>query len=285
MSLASRILFAGSMLACAALCCWAAVSFGGPAATLMWGLAGVCTLIAVVVWLIKPAKELENVRVEGAREPTFRLSRYGPGVKGEIWQLVLGKTQCRLIRPDGTPATAFDRKWAETAIRMPGFVSGDMLAIVKEDWSPPDEEHPFAHDLAQAARSIQHMSGHARILSDHDEGFYWFSPSKELIQAIEEYKKLTFSALGSEASGPLLIKARQCVLSGLVGLAAGIALFVYRFMNGPAPAAIPGNRDARALAIAGMLTLFGVWRIGQGIVHYNKAVRFASETAMGPRVD
>jgi hypothetical protein len=277
MSLATRILFASSMLACAVLCGWAAVSFGGPATTPMWSLAGVCTLVAVVVWMIKAPRELENVRVEGAREPTFRLRRSEPGVKGEIWQLVLGNTQCTLIRPDGTAATTFDRKWAETAITLPGFVSGEMLRIVKEDWSPPDEERPITHDLAEAAKSLRHSSARAA-------DYYWFSPSKEVNQEIEDYKKRSIAELGSEATGPLLIKARQCILSGLVGLAAGIALLVYRFMSTAGQAAAPGNSGGKAIAFAGVISLIGLWRIGQGIVHYSQARRIAGEVDASPRV-
>ena len=277
MSLATRILFASSMLACAALCGWAAVSFGGPATTAMWGMAAVCSIVAVVVWMIKAPKELENVRVDGAREPTFRLRRSEPGVNREIWQLVLGNTQCKLIRPDGTPATTFDRKWAETAIMLPGFVSGEMLRIVKVDWLPPDEDRPLTHDLVQAAKSI-------RPSSARDADYYWFSPSKEVIQEIEDYKKRTFTELGSEATGPLLIKARQCILSGLAGLSAGIGLLVYRFMSTAGQAAAPANSGGKAIALAGVITLIGVWRIGQGIVHYTQARGIASGEDTDPRV-
>jgi hypothetical protein len=279
MSLTTRILFASSMLACAALCGWAAVSFGGPGTTAMWGMTGVCTLVAVVVWMIKAKApmELENVRVEGAREPTFRLIRSEPSVKGEIWQLVLGNTHCTLIRPDGAPATTFDRKWAGTAITLPGFISGEMRRIVKEDWSPPDEERPFTHDLAEAARSI-------RPSAAREADYYWFSPSKEVIQEIEDYKKRTFTELGSEATGPLLIKARQCIVSGLVGLAAGIALLGYRFMSTAGQAPAPGNSGSKAIAFAGVISVIGMWRIGQGIIHYTQVRRIVSEAGKAPRV-
>ena len=160
---------------------------------------------------------------------------------------------------------------------MPGFVSGEMLRIVKEVWSPPDEVRPITHDLAQAARSI-------RPSSARDAEYYWFSPSKEVIQEIEDYKKRTFAELGSEATGPLLIKARQCILSGLVGLVAGIALLVCRFMSTAGQAAAPGNSGGKAIEFAGAISLNGIWRIGQGIVHHTQARRIASEVGTSPRV-
>ena len=141
MSLPSRIIFATSMSLCAVLCIWAALAFGGPGATAMWVVAGVCILVSVVVMLLKSPrpKELANFRVERAREPTFRLLQAEKGGKDEIWQLVLGQTRCDLIRPDGTVATTFARKWAEMAIRLPGFVRGEHLGIVTEEWTPPDD--------------------------------------------------------------------------------------------------------------------------------------------------
>jgi hypothetical protein len=277
MSLVSRILFAGSMLACAALCGWAAVSFGGPAVMPMSIIGGICVVIAVVVWMIKGAKELENVRVEGEREPTFRLKRSEPGFKEEIWQLVLGKTECKLMRPDGTPATTFARKWAETAIKLPGFVSGEMLRIVREDWSPPDAEHWLARDLTQAAKSLTHAAGDVRPHAHRYDEYYWFSPSKEVIEQIENYKKESVNELGIEAAAPLLIKARQCILTGLLGLAGGIGLFVYRFMTAEGLAAAPANSGTKAMAFAGVVSLIGVWRIGQGFLHYSHAGRIARD--------
>jgi hypothetical protein len=103
------------------------------------------------------------------------------GANGEIWQRVLGDARRTLIRPDGTRATTFARKWADTAIRLPGFVSGELLGIVTEAWSPPDDERWLAPDaLLQAAKSI-------RRTSDRDTPFYWFSPSTDLTRLIEDY--------------------------------------------------------------------------------------------------
>jgi hypothetical protein len=264
MSLASRIIFVASMLACAVLCAWAAISFGGPATTPMWGLAGLCVVISVVVWFLKAPKELENVRVEGVLEPTFRLARFEPGARGEIWQLVLGNARVTLIRPDGTPATTFARKWAETAIALPGLVSGELLRVVREDWSPPDETHWLAEDIVRAAKSI-------RRPEDRDTDYYWFSPSNEVIEQIEDYKRQTIAELGVEAAVPLRIKARQCILSGLAALGVGIGIVAFRFTSAPVQAVAPANSGTRALAFAGVITLIGVWRIGRGIGFYGRA--------------
>ncbi len=261
MSLASRIIFVSCMMACAALCAWAAVSFGGPATTPMWIISGVCVLVAVVAWFIKaPAPTtLDNVRVEGAREPTFRLVRTDKGAKGEIWQLVLGKTQCTLIRPDGTHATTFARKWADTAIKLPGFVAGKMLGIVTEEWTPPDEERWLTKDaLFQAAKSI-------RRASDRDVPCYWFSPSEEVTAEIEEYERRTLLELGPEAAGPLLIKARQCTLSGAIGLGVGIVILGIWLMQPSAQAGGPAKSGSKMLGLGAVISVIGLWRIGQGI--------------------
>ena len=93
----------------------------------------------MLVGVLKP-ENLPHFRVETVREPTFRLVRSETAAKGEIWQLVLGNSQCTLIRPDRTRATSFARKWAEMTIRLPGFVKGELLGIVTEEWSPPDED-------------------------------------------------------------------------------------------------------------------------------------------------
>jgi hypothetical protein len=280
MSLASRIIFVSSMLAFAALCTWVALAYGGPAGPVMWGLSAACVGISVVVWLIKarPPKILENIRVEGAREPTFRLLGSDKGTKGKIWQLVLGNTQCTLIRPDGTRATTFARKWADTAIRLPGFVNGELLGIATEEWSPPDEERFITQDaLFNAAKSI-------RRTSDRDTPYYWFSPSKELIREIEEYRRRTVAELGAEAAGPLLIKARQSILSGLVGLAAGIGLLIFRFMSAAEPAAAPAKSGEKVLTLGAIISLIGLWRIGQGIVLHRQAGRIAQEGGPSTRV-
>jgi hypothetical protein len=265
MSLASRIIFATSMSLCAVLCIWAALAFGGPGATAMWVVAGVCILVSVVAMLIKSprSKALENFRVEGAREPTFRLIHAEKGGKDEIWQLVLGRTRCELIRPDGTVATTFARKWAEMAIRLPGFVRGEHLGIVTEDWTPPDDRSGITvGEVIHAAKNI-------RRWDDADAPYYWFSAPKELIREIEDYQRRTKTELGAaEAAGPIGIKARQVVLSGAVGLGVGLAVLPFGVMRFMEQDGQPGGGRVRLLALGAVISLIGLWRLGQGILLY-----------------
>jgi len=275
-SLASRIIFVACMLPCAGLCAWAALAFGGPGETAMWVLAGLCVLVSVIVLLIKgPRQEkVPNLRVEGAREPTFRLTRSEKGANGEIWQLVLGNSQCTLIRPDGTNGTTFARKWVEFAIRLPGFVSGNLLGIVTEDWSPPDDERRITRgELLRAAKSV-------RRIDDRDTPYYWFSAPKELIQVIEDYRRRTQVELGAEAAGPLLIKARRCVLSGALGLTAGIGVLIFGIVSVLGQSGEPANGPPRSIGLGAVISLVGLWRLGQGIALQRQAGRVSR--ARGP---
>jgi hypothetical protein len=276
MSVASRIIFVSAMLPCAGLCVWCALAFGGPGATAMWVLAALCVLVSVVVLLIKgPAQENpQNFRVEGAREPTFRLS----GADGEIWQLVLGDSECTLIRPDSTHATTFARKWAEIAIRLPGFVSGSHLEIVTEDWSPPDDERWITQGgILRAAKSVRHRD-------DRDTPYYAFSAPKDLIREIEDYQRRTRLELGAEVVGPLLIKARRCILNGVVGLTAGIGILLFGILSlmGQDGGATDGQR--RALALGGVISVIGLWRLSHGIALYRRAGRVLREGGSSARV-
>jgi hypothetical protein len=269
MSLPTRIIFVSAMLACAALCAWAAVAFGGPGATVMWALTGGCILIAIVVWLIKarPPENLESIRVEGAPEPTFRLVRRDVGAAREIWQLVLGSSHCTLIRPDGTQATTFARKWADTAIRRPSFVSGELLGIVKEDWTPPDDTVGVTPgELFQAARTIRHVA-------DRDIPCYWFSAPPDLLVEIDAYQRRTIVELGAEAAGPLRIKARRFVLSGGIGLVVGIGLLAYGAAALLGKGEAPADRRIRPIALGAVIALLGLWRLGQGFTVYRQAGR------------
>ena len=267
MSLPSRIIFVTSALLCAALCTWAALTFGEPASTPMWCFTAGCVVVAVVVWFIKARvrQELENIRVEGAREPTYRLVRSEKGAKGEIWQLVLGNAQCTLIHPDGTHASSFARKWADTAIRLPGFVSGELLGIVTEAWSPPDDDRWLAPDaLRQAAKNIRHAS-------DRDTPFYWFSPSTELTRVIDDYRQRTVAELGPEATGPLLINARRCIVSGAIGLAVGIGMLVFGIVNLGGQGLGQAKGPTRVLGFGIVVSVIGLCRLGQGFALYRKA--------------
>jgi len=278
MSLPSRIIFITSMLLCAGLCVWAALAFGGPAATTMWVLASLCGLVSAVVFLIKGPKleTLPHYRVEGARVPTFRLVRSEKGAKGEIWQLVLGDSQCELIRPDGTQATAFARKWAEMAIRLPGFVSGELLGIVTEDWSPPEYERAITPgDLLRAAKKIRHWD-------DRDTPYYWFAASKELIQEIEDYRGRTRALLGSEAAGPLRIKARRCILSGVIGLAAGTGLLLFGVVSLLGQDGREASSRAGPVGFGTVITLIALGRLAQGIALYRQAGQASREGGPTP---
>jgi hypothetical protein len=269
MSLAARIIFVTSMLLCAALCTWAALAFGGPGETAMWVLAGLCVVVSVVVLLIKgPGTErLQSSRVEGAREPTFRLVGSEMGAHGKTWQLVLGDSQCTLIRPDGTPATTFPRKWVEIAIRSPGFVSGSLLGIVTEDWSPPDNERRMTPgELLRAARSIRRQD-------DRDTPYYWFSAPEDLIHAIEDYRRRTLVELGAEAAGPLLIKARRCILSGVIGMTAGIGILLFGIASLMGQGGGAADRGARTVGLGVAISLIGLWRLGRGIALQRQAWR------------
>ncbi len=276
MSLTSRIIFVTSMLLCAGLCAWAALAFGGPGVTVMWVLAALCVLVSVVVALIKsPGPEkLQNFRVEGAGEPTFRLVRVEEGTKGEIWQFVLGSSQCTLIRPDGIHATTFARKWAQIAIRLPGFVSGDLLGIVTEDWSPPADEGWITQgELLRAAKSI-------RSVNDRDTRYYWFSAPKDLIREIENYRRRTHAELGAEAAGPILIKARRYILSGAIGLTAGIVVLLFGIESFIRQDGGPTNRRTKTVALGIVISLIGLWRLAQGIGLQRQAGRVSR--ACGP---
>jgi hypothetical protein len=267
MNLPTRILFASSALACAALCAWAAISFGGPATTTMWMISGGLVVVAIVIWLIKdrPPETLASIRVEGAREPTYRLERSEAGAKGEIWQLVLANSHCTLIRPDGAQSTSFARKWFDMAVHMPGFVSGEMLRIVKEDWTPPEDGSGItAGDLLHAARSI-------RRTADREADFYWFKAPNDLVTVIEEYRRRTFAELGAEVAGPLRIKARGILLTGGIGLVAGIALLAFGIMSAEARADAPATKRTRTIALGAVIAMIGLWRLGHGISVYRQS--------------
>ncbi len=266
MSLPSRIMFVSAMLAVAALCVWVALSYGGPGTALMWGLTAACVGISIVVWFFKaPEPErLASIRVEGAIEPTYRLMPAEKGAKGEIWQLVLGKTQCALMRPNGERATSFARKWADAAIRLLGFVNGEFLGVVTEDWAPPDSERFLTPDaLLKAGKSI-------RSWADRDTPYYWFVPSKELIQVIQDYKRHTLVELGAEAGDAVLVKARQFMLSGSVGLAAAMGLFIFNFAKASWQGQTPAILGSKPVALGGVIGAIGLWRLGQGVMLYRQ---------------
>jgi hypothetical protein len=271
MSLTSKIIFVTSMLLCTALCIWVAVSFGGPGTTAMWCLAVSCIVVSAVVLLIKGPKQdsLPGFRVDGALEPTFRLARSELGAKNETWQLVLGSTQCTLIRPDRTNATSFARKWAPMAIRLPGFINGKYLGVVTEAWSPPrDDRAVNPGELMHAVKSI-------RSWDDRDTPYYWFAAPKELVGEIRGYFDRAADELGAEAAGPLQIKARRILLSGALGLAAGAAVLGFGIVAMAAPDRGDNDRRGRTIGLGVVLTLIGLWRLGQGIAVKREARRIS----------
>ena len=206
MSLPSRIIFATSLTICAALCVWVAVAFGGPSEQAMWILAVVCMLVSIGSLFLRDRKrkELPDFRVIDAPEPTYRLIHAESRGRDEIWQLVLGKTHCELIRPDGTRASRFPRSWAELGIRLPGFVSGEHLGVATEEWSPAeDDRHDVATgDILDAAKKITQWGA-------ADIPCFWFLAPKPLIREIESYRKQTRIQSGSEVARPIRIKGDE----------------------------------------------------------------------------
>jgi hypothetical protein len=102
---------------------------------------------------------------------------------------------------------------------------------------------------------------------------YWFSTTKDLIREIEDYQARTRSELGPQAAGPLRIKARQCILSGVLGLIAGIGLLIFGIVSFMGPGEGPPAQRLRPVMLGALISLIGLWRLGQGIVLNAQAQR------------
>ncbi len=267
------------MTICAALCVWVAVAFGGPSERAMWILAVVCVLGSIVSLFLRERKrkDLPDFRVIDALEPTYRLIHAEIGGRDEIWQLVLGKTHCELIRPDGSRASRFARSWAELGIRLPGFVSGEHLGVATDEWSPPEDD---LHDVStgeifEAAKKITRW-GAAEIPC------YWFLAPKPLIREIDSYRKQTRLECGSDVARPIRIKARRDLVTGVIGLLAGVpilAIGVVQFIENPQQrgrnAGPPDHNRARLPALGGVIAFLALWRLGRGIALRHQAARLA----------
>ena len=223
----------------------------------MWILAVVCTLVSVGSLFLRgpKQKELPDFRVAGAAEPTFRLIHADSKGSEEIWQLILGKAHCELIRNDGTVASRFPRSWAEIAIRLPGFVAGEHLAVATEKWSPPGAE-PDA--------TIGEIVGAATKLTRWgtvDIPCYWFVAPEPVVREIKSYQRQTRLEHGSAVATPIRIKARRDLLTGTVGLLFGVPILVIGIdqlidsTRQRRPNAVPPDRN-RAVAGAGRRHLF-----------------------------
>ena len=102
-------------------------------------------------------------------------------------------------------------------------------------------------------------------MDDRDTKYYWFKVPNELIQVIEDYLGRTRVELGAEAAGPLLIKARRAILSGVAGLVAGIGLLIFGIMNLMGQDGGGATRGGRPVGLGAVILAIGLWRVGQGI--------------------
>jgi hypothetical protein len=232
-----------------------------------WGLvfAAVCAAVGVAILLVKDPKryEVEALRVEGAREPTYRLTRVDKGAKGEIWQLVLGQTECTLVRPDGSGATHFARQWAPLAIQLPGFVEGADLLIVQESWSPPEDE-----SWASAGQLISDVRRVSQWGPDRNAPYYHFHGDKRLVPVIQEYVHQSSYVVGAGASQSFRIQGRRSLRGGAIGVAVGVPLVLYgAWVAGSGP----GNSFPRILGLGIVISLIGAGRIVNGILNLRKA--------------
>lgn len=273
MNLASKFIFAATLLPCGGLCVWAAIAFGGPGTTMMWAFAAIAFAVVVGVWLIpspRPGGDVP-VRVEGAAEPTFHLVRDEPGAKGEVWKLRLGRESFSLIRPEGAIATTRPRAWAILAIQRPGFVKGDLLGVATEAWSPPEGEGWLSPGtLAQDARSI-------RSFDDRDGvPCYWFQAPRELVDEVNLYLEETPREAGSEVAAPLLIKARRGIRLGLIGLIIGIAIVAFGIAMPQQAQPRPGAQDprVRTIALGAIISVVGFARLVGGLRSRAEAIRY-----------
>lgn len=271
MSLQSKILFAAILLPCAGLCVWAALAFGGPAASMMWIFAAIAAGVVGIVAMIPRPRPGASVpfRVEGAAEPTFRLVR--ADIRGQVWQLVLGRDAFTLVRPDETVATHLPRAWALLAIRRPGFVRGEWLGVAKESWSPPEDERWItAEALVHGVRTVR------RFDDAGDVPYYWFEAPPELVGEIDRYLGQTPAEAGPAAAAPLRVRAKQALAGGLIGLVVGGGLLALGLSTPARPQPQqPGRTDPRVktIALGGLISLVALARIGQGLLAHRRAGR------------
>jgi hypothetical protein len=276
MSLPSRIIFAASMATCAALCIWVALAWGGPSERSMWILAVLCVAgaLAVLVFRGRTRNEVVDFRVENAPTPTFRLIN-AESKEQEVWQLVLGETHCELIRPDGSLESRFRRSWAEIAIQLPGFVSGEHLGIATADWSGPEENEREVSpgEVLGAAKRVARWG-------DSEVPRHWFLAPKGLIREITDYRKQSLAQSGSEVARPIRLKARRDLASGILGLFIGGAILgfgVTQFLKSrarPNPNGQAPNRNRTRLpALGGFILFLALWRLGRGVALSRQAAR------------
>lgn len=260
MTLGIKALFMGLSLIFAAAFLGMAYNYRDLDVSRTMAVIGVCCAIpAVVIFFIPGPRKLPtpDLQVEGTKEPTYRLVSVDSATKGEIWNLVLGPSECVLFDSGGSELVRFDRKIAEEAIKLPGFTRAPYLGIVKNASS--FSANPSSATGGQLLSELRSIRG-AR---DRNVPYFWFHPDKRLIPIVEQYIAETTAVVGGEAVAWARSRAISTLRTGLIGLAIGLAILGYGIgFSEDRPG--PSNPKPRTITLGGVITLLGAWRAGIG---------------------